>query len=265
MSVNVKVQQAGDALASQYRARQLYSLDERLMPVDLDEAYLIQQEFQRHVAEDQGAIAGYKLAYTTEALQQTVGVSDPVLGVMLEDNIFHSPKTLTAADYVQLALECEVCVRLGADLPLSGAPYDRGRVSEAVESLTTAFEVVDIRRTPGVDPKVGFITGVAANIFNAGVVMGEPVTNWRDLDLQAAYGSMTINGELVGDGHGSDVMGHPLEPLAWLANKLAGQGLGLSAGMVIITGSIVPPKPVKPGDTASIMIEGLGGAEINVV
>ena len=138
-------------------------------------------------------------------------------------------------------------------------------MSEAVESLSTAFELLDIRRTPGMDPKVQFIPGVAANIFNAGVVMGEPVATWRDLDLQAAYGSMTINGEMVGDGHGADVMGHPLEPLAWLANKLAEQGLGLTAGMVIITGSIVPPKPVKPGDTASIMIEGLGGAEINVV
>ncbi|CUV03539.1 4-oxalocrotonate decarboxylase [hydrothermal vent metagenome] len=115
------------------------------------------------------------------------------------------------------------------------------------------------------DPKVQFITGVAANIFNAGVVLGDPVASWRDLDLQAAYGSMTINGEIVGDGHGSDVMGHPLEPLAWLANKLAEQGLGLSAGMVIITGSIVSPKPVKSGDTASIMIEGLGGAEVNIV
>ena len=40
MSVNVKVQQAGDALASQYNARQLYALEERLMPIDLDEAYL---------------------------------------------------------------------------------------------------------------------------------------------------------------------------------------------------------------------------------
>ncbi len=265
MSVNVKVQQAGDSLASQYNAHQLYSLDERLLPVDLDEAYLIQREFQRHISEEQGVIAGYKLAYTTEALQQTVGVSEPVLGVVLEDNILHSPNTLTAANYVQLALECEVCVRLGADLPLSGTPYDRGRVSEAVESLSTAFEVVDIRRTPGMDPKIQFITGVAANIFNAGVVMGEQVNNWRDLDLQAAYGSMTINGELVGDGHGSDVMGHPLEPLAWLANKLAEQGLGLSSGMVIITGSIVSPKPVNPGDTASIMIEGLGRAEVKIV
>ena len=265
MSVNVKVQQAAQVLLTQFNHKELYSLEERLMPSDLDEAYLIQREFQSHVSEAQGAIAGYKLAYTTAQLQESVGVSDPVLGIMLEDNIRHSPSTLKATDFYQLALECEVGVRLGADLGPAGAPYDRGKVSEAVESLMPAFEIVDLRRTPGMDRQVSFITGVAANIFNAGVVLGEPVTNWRELDLESAYGSMTINDVMVGDGHGSDVMGHPLEPLAWLANKLAEQGLGLSAGMVIITGSIVPPKVVNPGDTASIMIEGLGSAELKVV
>jgi 2-keto-4-pentenoate hydratase len=265
MSVNVKVQQAALSLAGQYRTRQLYALEDRLHPSDIDEAYLIQREYQKHISEEQGAIAGYKLAMTTKALQEANGVSEPCLGIMLEDNIRHSPSTLEASNFVQLGLECEVAVRLGADLVASGAPYDRGRVSEAVESLSTAFEVIDIRRTPGMELNVQFITGVAANVYNEGVILGEPVTSWRDLDLQAAYGSMTINGEMVGDGHGSDVMGHPLEPLAWLANKLAEQGLGLTAGMVIITGSIVSPKLVKAGDTASIMIEGLGSAEISIV
>jgi len=37
---------------------------------------------------------------------------------------------------------------------------------------------------------------------------------------------MDINGENVGYGRGSDVMGHPLEPLTWLTNKLAEQGSG---------------------------------------
>ena len=59
-------------------------------------------------------------------------------------------------------------------------------------------------------------------------------------------------------------MGHPLEPLAWLANKLAEQGSGLSTGMVIITGSIVSPKFLEAGDMASISIEGLGSAELIV-
>jgi len=264
MSINVKVQQAALTLLNQYHNKQNYSLEDQQMPTDLDEAYQIQREFQSHVSEEQGAIAGYKLAYTTTSLQESVGVSDPVLGLMLEDNIRHSPSILKASDFLQLALECEVGVRLGSDLGPGGAPYDRGTVSEAVESLMPAFEVVDIRRTQGVDPMIGFMTGVAANIFNAGVVLGAPVTNWRELDLEKAYGSMNINDKIVGDGHGSDVMGHPLEPLAWLANKLAEQGVGLSAGMVIITGSIVTPKVVKPGDTASISIEGLGSAELKV-
>ncbi len=86
----------------------------------------------------------------------------------------------------------------------------------------------------------------------------------RKLDVLAAYGSVTTHHQMVGAGHGSDVMGHPLEPLAWLANKLAEQGLGLSAGMVIITGSIVSPKFLEAGDKASISIEGLGSAELNV-
>lgn len=264
MSVNIKIQQAAQVLLDQFKYKQLYALEDRLMPGDMDEAYLIQREFQEHVAEEQGAIAGYKIAVTTKAMQEANGVTEPCLGIMLEDNMRRSPSTLKAADFVQLALECEVGVRLGADLPASGAPYDRGTVSEAVESLAATFEVVDVRRTPGMDPKMQFITGVAANVYNAGIVMGEPVTNWRELDLETAYGSMTINGELVGDGHGSDVMGHPLEPLAWLANKLADQGLGLTAGMIIITGAIVSPKMVKPGDTASITIEGLGSAELKV-
>lgn len=265
MPVSAKIQQAAQTLSEQFRSKQLYALEDQLLPSDLDEAYLIQREFQNDISKDQGRIAGYKLAYTTTVLQQANGVSAPCLGIMLADNIRHSPSTLAAEDFVQLALECEVGIRLGADLPPSGAPYDRAKVANAVESLAAAFEIVDIRRNPDLEPKVQFITGVASNIFNAGVVLGEPVSDWRDLDLPAAHGSMTINGEIVGDGHGSDVMGHPLEPLAWLANKLAEQGLGLSAGMVIITGSIVSPKPVKAGDTASIMIEGLGGAELKVV
>ena len=89
---------------------------------------------------------------------------------MLANNIRHSPCTLAAADFAQLGVECEVGVR--ADLPSSGAPYDRGKVAEAVESLAATFEIIDIRRNPDLDPKVQFMTGVAANVFNAGVVLG---------------------------------------------------------------------------------------------
>ncbi len=260
-----KIENAAQTLAGQFRSNQLHLLAPDQLPDDLDEAYLVQRAYQMEMSKEQGDIVGYKLAYTTPVLQKANGVDEPAMGIMLANNIRQSPSTLSAGDFVQLGIECEVAARLGSDLPASGAPYDREKVSEAVESLMTAFEVIDNRRTPGQEQRTQFISAVAGNISNAGVVLGDPVTDWRGIDLPAAYGSMTINGEVVGDGHGSDVMGHPLEPLAWLANKLAEQGLGLTVGMVIITGSIVSPKFLKAGDNCSIMIEGLGGAELNVV
>jgi 2-keto-4-pentenoate hydratase len=75
---------------------------------------------------------------------------------------------------------------------------------------------------------------------------------------------MTVNGEVVGEGHGSDVMGHPLEPVAWLANTLAKRGKSLSSGMIILTGSFAPPVFLKSGDSASVSIAGLGEAHLEV-
>ena len=194
-------------------------------------------------------------------MQQSSGISEPVAGVILAGNVRHSPATLAPADFLQPGIECEVAARLGRDLPASGAPYDRDGVSGAVDAVMTAFEVVDNRRTQGQDTQTQLLTTIASNILNAGVVLGEPVTDWRGIHLAACRGYMKINGELVGEGMGSDVMGHPLEPLAWLANNLASRGQELKAGMVVITGSIVSPKWLKAGDSALIEIEGLGQAE----
>jgi len=259
-----RVSDSAEALLQQFKAKEKYLLEGQLLPESIDEAYRIQEAYQGALAGDYGEAAGYKIAYTTAPLQQASGISEPVAGVILAGNIRHSPAALNAADFLQPGIECEVGVRLGKDLPASGAPYDRDGVSDAVEAVMTAFEVVDNRRTQGQDTQTQLLTTIASNILNAGVVLGEAVADWRGIDLAGCRGYMEINGELAGEGMGADVMGHPLEPLAWLANALASHGKELKAGMVVITGSIVPPKWLKAGDTALIEIEGLGKAELSV-
>ena len=259
-----RVTQSAEALLQQFRGKEKYLLEGGLLPESIDEAYEVQAAYQGALTGDYGAVAGYKIAYTTTALQQSSGISEPVAGLILANNVRHSPAVLDSADFLQPGIECEVGVRLGADLPASGAPYDRDGVSEAVEAVMTAFEVVDNRRTQGQDTQTQLLTTISSNILNAGVVLGEPVTDWRGIHLSGCRGYMTINGDLVGEGMGADVMGHPLEPLAWLANFLAARGQELKAGMVVITGSIVPPKWLKAGDSAAIGIEGLGEATLSV-
>ena len=259
-----RVNQSAEALLQQFRSKEKYLLEGELLPESVEEAYRVQTAYQGALSADYGAVAGYKIAYTTTALQQASGISEPVAGVILANNVRHSPAVLDSADFLQPGIECEVGVRLGRDLPASGAPYNRDGVSEAVSEVMTAFEVVDNRRTQGQDTQTQLLTTISSNILNAGVVLGEPVTDWRGIHLAGCRGYMTINGELVGEGMGSDVMGHPLEPLAWLANALAEQGRELKAGMVVITGSIVSPKWLSPGDSAVIGIEGLGEATLSV-
>ena len=75
---------------------------------------------------------------------------------------------------------------------------------------------------------------------------------------------MVINGAVVGEGHGSDVMGHPLEALVWLANMLATRGTSLSQGMIVMTGSIVATKFVNPGDVVTLSVDGLGEVRLSV-
>ena len=60
-------------------------------------------------------------------------------------------------------------------------------------------------------------------------------------------------------------MGHPLAPLVWLANMLAERGQALKAGMTVITGSLIPPKPLSAGETATSAIGGLGEAHVTVL
>ncbi len=105
---------------------------------------------------------------------------------------------------------------------------------------------------------------VAGNVWNAGVVVGTPVTEWRRLDLADATARLAINGREIGRGKGGDVMGDPLNALAWLADKLAEQGTPLRRGMIVMTGSMVPIQFPAPGDRLLVEVSGLGNAELIV-
>lgn len=75
---------------------------------------------------------------------------------------------------------------------------------------------------------------------------------------------MVVNGEMIGEGVGSDVLGHPIEPVAWLANNQSRLGKNLEEGSIILTGSFVPPFILKVGDSALVSIDGLGEARLEV-
>jgi 2-keto-4-pentenoate hydratase len=143
MATDTKVQRAAAALLEQFHGKRKYLLEGDSLPGSIAEAYEVQDEYQGALTGAYGPVAGYKIAYTTRAVQEATGLTEPVAGVILANNVRHSPAALNSADYLQVGIECEVAARLGADLPASGAPYDRDGVSAAVDAVMTAFEVVE--------------------------------------------------------------------------------------------------------------------------
>jgi 2-keto-4-pentenoate hydratase len=108
-------------------------------------------------------------------------------------------------------------------------------------------------------------TMVADDFCNAGCVLGEEITDWRALDLEAIQGVMTINGDDVRIGHGRDVLGHPLEALSYVANHLARYGKTAKAGEIIMLGSLVKTAWMDAGDAATGTIKGLGQVSLSFV
>jgi 2-keto-4-pentenoate hydratase len=234
------------------------------VPRTIEEAYGVQDAFLNLLAATRGSVGGYKIASTNAASRQRSGVSGPCASGIFARHISSAPATFKSTDYHQFCVECEVGVRLASDLPAAGMPYTRSSVSDHIESLVVAFELIDRRESAsGSDafaPDIKSITSVS----NAGAVLGAPVTDWRGIDLAGTRGTMTVNGQCVAEGRGAVVMGHPLEALAWLANLKAQQGRELKAGMVILTGTLTGLTPLHAGDTATIAIEGLGEARLDL-
>jgi len=259
------MKKAAEWLFRAHAARERFApLPPDLAPRDVAGAYLIQTEYAALRSAALGPVTGYKIALTTPAMRAMVGLNDSIAGDVLEKTILRGNSRVRAADFGRLIVEFEIAVELGEDLPAVGAPYDRQRVAAAVASVMPGIELADDRNADYALIPGNVLTLIADNAWNEGAVLGAPVKDWKHIDLASLQGVATINGAIVGAGHGRDVMGHPLDALAWLANNLAGRGLGLWRGDVVITGSLVTSKFPKAGDLVRFEVDALGAVELQV-
>lgn len=226
----------------------------------VEQSYAMQEALQNLFVAECGPIAGYKIAITTPVMQQLMGIGEPCAGAIFAKTIHRSPANLPHGDFHRIAVECEIAVRLGADLPAREKPYAKEDVAPAVDACFAAIELIEDH---GCDQykEVGARGLIANNAWNAGCVLGPAVSAWRGLDLNQIAGAMAINGKEIGRGRGGDVMnGHPFHALAWVANTVASRGRPLRRGMIVLTGSVVSTQWPKKGDKVAVTFAGLGEA-----
>lgn len=227
-------------------------------PTDEAEAYDIQAALHGWLsAAGLGVRAGYKIGCTTLVMQRLVGVAGPAAGGIMKRTVHDGHAVFAAGAFRNPGAECEIAVRIGEEIGPAAAPCDRARIAASLDACMVAMEIVDNRY--GDFLSMGAPMLIADDFFNAACILGRPVTDWRDLDLGGLTGRTIVDGVVAGTGRGADVMGHPLEAVAWLANLLAGRGRTLAAGEIVLTGSVVETQWIPDAATeVTVSVDGLG-------
>jgi len=234
--------EAAEIIAAARRGRTpLGPLPANAAPRSEAEGYLIQHALHGLLASDIGARVGYKIGCTSAVMQQYLGIPHPCSGGVFAKGVFQSGASLPARDFVKVGVECEIAVKLARDLSATEAPFTAEWVAESIEAYIPAIEIVDDRYADW--QTLGAPTLVADDFFAAGCVLGKQV-------LRSAA---------------PDLLGHPHNALAWLANHLAADGNSLRAGEIVLTGSLVKTAWLKAGDAVRMELEGLGKVEVKFV
>jgi 2-keto-4-pentenoate hydratase len=241
------------------RARAKFeNLPAHLKPGSIAEAYAAQEAYHRLAEPVYGPVGGVKVATTTKVMQQLMGITHPCGGAIFARTIHASPARVAKADFINLRVESEIALELGQDMPAARAPWSAESVVPFVAGAMAAYELIEDRNAVYTETQA--VSMIVENCWNGGVVTGAPKAVQPE-DIIGVIGRQTLNGKPIGEGKAED----PYATLAWLANLLAERGRDLKAGMVVITGSLIPTFSISSGDRVVFTVDGLGEAVMDVV
>jgi len=248
---------AAELVASRLSGRQFEGLDADVRPRSLLEGYLVQRA--AHALLERGGLGrqgGWKIGCTTPVMQAYLGVDSPTAGAMFRSTMWHRQHHFSVALPRAFGVECEIAVRIAADLLPRGNEYTAADVGGSVAAAMAAIEIVEDRYADY--RSLGTPTLVADDFFHYGCVLGAEIESVDPAALREVSGSMTVNDVAIGSGVGSDILGDPLRGLAWLANSCVTFGTPLLAGDVVLLGSMVQTYWVAPGDVVNVRNDPLG-------
>lgn len=198
---------------------------------------------------------GWKAAFGSPSGQAALGLTRPLVGFLTRDRRLEPGVTASVEGWTAPRLEAEVAVHLGRDLPTCPS---RTQVEQAVAGLSAAIELADLDPPP---TDVGEIMG--GNIFHRHVLLG-PLQQGR-LDVAGVVATVSRDGvEVARTDDPQAQTGLVLDVVTSMADTLGRLGERLLAGDVVITGAVVPPLAVAPGQRLAVELTGLGRVEVAI-
>lgn len=215
---------------------------------DITDAYRIQERFVNDRLDEGHRIRGYKVGLTSKPMQEQAGIKEPDFGALLDFFFVPEASTLNTADFVDPAIEIELAFVMKE--PLRGPGINTADVIRATDFILPAIEVVDFRLARKGRREGSGIFDTVADLASCGaVVLGGNPMRLQDINIAQVGGACVRNGEIEKVGVASQVLGNPINAIAWLANKLGEMGdITFEPGHTILSGSFIAIVPAAAGD-----------------
>ena len=216
----------------------------------VEDGYAIQRAWVALELADGRVIKGRKIGLTSRAMQLSSQIDEPDYAPLMDDMFFEQGGDIAIQHFIAPRIEVELAFVLGK--PLRGPGVTLTQVLAATDYVCPALEIIDARieqfdrDTKAMRKVYDTISDFAAN---AGIVMGGRPVKPDAVDLRWVGAMLFKNGVVEETGLAAGVLNHPATGVAWLANKIAPHGEGLSAGDVVLAGSFTRPTTAVAGDT----------------
>ncbi len=234
--------------------RTVAPLRSRDLGLEIDDAYAISLRILARRQRAGERVIGKKIGVTSAAVQNMLGVHQPDFGFLTDRmHVADGGTVVISETLIQPRAEAEVALILKADL--RGPGVTPAQVLSATGAIAPCFEVVDSRIS---NWDIRIVDTVADNAGARKNVLLAAREDPRGLDLAALQVRVWKNEQPLSEGLGSAVQGSPLASVAWLANTLGSYGVELNAGDIILSGSLVPLEPARPGDHFRLQLADVG-------
>lgn len=191
---------------------------------------------------DWGPPVGYKVGLTSKAIQEQLGIDQPVWGLLTEKMLRPAGEPVPSDYAARPIMEADLLVTV-ADAGINDAATPE-EAAKHVSQVTPFIELADLVFAEGEPLSVERV--VAINVGATLGIVGEsvPMTPALAAALPDMVVAVSVDGKTQWRVPGTALMGHPLQPLVWLAAQLKAEGRALEAGDVVSLGSFA--RPVTP-------------------
>ena len=229
----------------------------------LDEARAAQKEFVAQLTPKLGRRIGFKVGLTSKAVQESLGASSPVRGVLLSQMMLNDGARVSAGFGARPIWEPDLVVVV-KDAEINSAK-SLLEVAQHLSEVVAFIELPDriVAESERVDGNLITAINTSARLG----VLGQRTKIRATPEFIDALGKMKVTatdqtGAELASATGDALLGHPLNPVLWLLKDLAAIGEELKPGDIISLGSFARPQQPQAGQTITVRYDGLPGRSL---